>query len=67
MTQAQLDLARLGMTIARMQFAAMAAVNEAVNVDGVGVASYRAYEQDMAELCELICNGKIRGSDAGRG
>lgn len=64
MTQAQLELARLGMSIARMQlktmFSTMAALGEYQISDQL-----KQFEIDMKKLCTQIFNGEIRGTDGG--
>lgn len=63
MTQAQLELARLGMSIARMQLKTMQASTDALQIETNG--EFIEFEKQMAELCDKIYTGEIRGTDSG--
>lgn len=65
MTQDQLDLCALGITIARLQLKVMAATATALN-DSEGCQRFMALEGEFEVLATQIQTGKIRGSDAGQ-
>ena len=65
LTQVQLDLTRMGMTVARQNFYAMAATARAMKMNDLCVVLTK-YEKDLAKLCDDIACGRIIGSDAGR-